>query len=316
VDDEPTIRSALFRAFRGLDQVKPLFASDGEAALDVLKRFPVDVIVTDQSMPGMTGNKLLTTCRRLYPHMARVLLTAFADRETVSFAATYGAVDFVFRKPWDDVELKACIIAAMEKAGIRRRAANLKAWLGGATEGLHHSAEELMAQFELTNPIASRHCWRTAELTRLFGDDLGLDAGDLYMAALLHDVGKSTDTSEIRSAGDRTFEEQKSGGTGDQHPLSGESMVLRLQAGTRIASWIRHHHEHFDGSGYPDGLRGAAIPLGARALRIVDAYDNMTISGMKAEDIRQAMLQDGNAEFDPRLAKRFVTKLEELSAAR
>ena len=118
VDDDPAILSALLRAFSPLPTVTPLIAPNGTAALEVLKRFPVDVIVTDQKMPGITGSGLLATCRRLYPTVARVLLTAYADRQTVSSAVTEGGADLVFCKPWDDEGLKNGILTELAKAGI------------------------------------------------------------------------------------------------------------------------------------------------------------------------------------------------------
>jgi len=306
VDDEPFVLSALLRVFARIPSVRPLIVPSGNAALDVLKRFPVDVIVTDQNMPGITGNGLLATCSRMYPTMARVLLTGHADRQTVSVAATDGAADFVFAKPWDDEVLTSGILSALAKAGKRRRSAQLQLWGGRATDRAQTTAEDLVTEMESRDPAVASHCWRVAEFTRLFGEEVGLSAIDLYVAALLHDIGKVM--SEEKDA-------LPQGEPGDSHPITGQTIVLRLTGGARIAPWIRNHHERFDGSGFPDALRAGAIPLGARVLRVVDAYDKLGLTGMKPDDALQSIMQNAGAEFDPRVANRFVMNALELAAA-
>jgi polar amino acid transport system substrate-binding protein len=91
--------------------------------------------------------------------------------------------------------------------------------------------------------------------------------------------------------------------------------VLRLPGGPRIASWIRHHHERFDGSGFPDGQRGSSIPLGARVLRVADGYAEMAGTGATEAVCLQSIMQGAGTEFDPRIAKLFVMRILQLAAA-
>jgi response regulator RpfG family c-di-GMP phosphodiesterase len=316
VDDEPAILCALMRVFAPLTGIVPLIAPSGEGALEMLKKFPVDVIVTDQRMPGIAGNGLLAACRRLYPATARVLLTAFADRQTVSEAALDGAADLVFAKPWDEEALKSGVTSAIAKAARRRRTLQLQAWAGRDTDRLQNAAEELVASMEARDPESALHSLRVAEMTRLFDDDLGLAAADIYVAALLHDVGALVPQPDgDQQVTDGPGETALNGEDVNPHAVRGETLVLRLQGGTRIAPWVRHHHERYDGAGFPDALRGTAIPLGARALRVVDAADRLAMNGMKTIDVLQAIMQGAGTEFDPRIAKRFVMRTLELAAA-
>jgi response regulator RpfG family c-di-GMP phosphodiesterase len=316
IDDEPAVLCALLRVFAPITSIVPLIAPSGDAALAMLKKFPVDAIVTDQRMPGITGNGLLAACRHLYPSTARILLTAFADRQTVSEAAVDAAVDLVFAKPWDEEALKNGVVSAIAKAGRRRRTLQLQAWAGRDTDRLQNAAEELVALMEAHDPQTALHSLRAAEMTRLFDDDLGLGPADIYVAALLHDVGALPPQPDGEGQVDDGLPATSGDGESvNPHPVRGETMVLRLQGGTRIAPWIRHHHERYDGTGFPDALRGTVIPLGARVIRVVDAAERLAMDGMKSVDVLQAIMQGAGMEFDPRIAKRFVMRTLELAAA-
>ncbi len=114
VDDEESVRSALRRTLRktgyGL-----LFADCGRAALELLEKQPVDVVLSDHLMPGMTGLQLLREVRRLLPYAGRIMLTGHADLEAAMAAIRHGDIDRFLTKPWDDVELRAALQMAAEK---------------------------------------------------------------------------------------------------------------------------------------------------------------------------------------------------------
>ena len=258
VDDQPARQASLLRLFAAYPAVRPLTAPGGRAALGILKRFPVDVLVACQNTPGLSGNDLLSVCRRQYPEVEQVLLP----------------------QPWKQETLKKRVRTALANAGMAR----LQAWAGSAASRFPEAAE-LLARLQASDPPAVVHSWRVAEATRLFGEELGLNTADLYAAALLHEVG-------LR-----------------------EKLVLRLPGGPRIASWIRHHHERFDGSGFPDGQRGSGIPLGARVLRVADGYAEMAGTGATEAVCLQSIMQGAGTEFDPRIAKLFVMRVLQLAAA-
>ena len=267
VDDQPARQASLLRLFAAYPAVRPLTAPGGRAALGILKRFPVDVLVACQNTPGLSGNDLLSVCRRQYPEVEQVLLP----------------------QPWKQETLKKRVRTALANASRQRRMARLQAWAGSAASRFPEAAE-LLARLQASDPPAVVHSWRVAEATRLFGEELGLNTADLYAAALLHDVGLKS-------------------------PSQGEKLVLRLPGGPRIASWIRHHHERFDGSGFPDGQRGSSIPLGARVLRVADGYAEMAGTGATEAVCLQSIMQGAGTEFDPRIAKLFVMRVLQLAAA-
>jgi HD-GYP domain-containing protein (c-di-GMP phosphodiesterase class II) len=243
-----------------------LRAADGRAALEILRRFPVDILAA--------GEELLELCRRLYPQVGLIRLPGPGSGDG-------DAQD---------------VLAALAEAGRRRRETRLLALAegpAGSPGGGSRDAVRLFERLAARSPLVAGHCWRVAEATRLFDEGLGLSPADLYAAALLHDAGRGSSA----------------------RPLESERLVLRLPGGPRIASWIRHARERFDGGGGPDGLQGSGIPLGARALRVADLYDELAAGGGPRAVCLQSLLQRAGRELDPRLAKGFVLRVLQLAAA-
>ncbi|ADU50808.1 metal dependent phosphohydrolase [Thermaerobacter marianensis DSM 12885] len=161
-----------------------------------------------------------------------------------------------------------------------------------------------------------RHSQRVASLARGIARLLGWDRDSLQMltvAGLLHDVGKlAVDPAILNKPGRLTDEEWEAI---RRHPVVSEELVLRATGSSRIAAWVRSHHERWDGGGYPDGLSGTAIPLASRLLALADAFDAMTegrpyhlqpltVDAALAEIDRQSARQ-----FDPELAPLFIAMI-------
>jgi putative two-component system response regulator len=242
-------------------------APDGASALEAIERELPDLILSDVLMPKIDGFEL---CRRLKAgRMTRlipiVLITALNEREDRLQGIRAGADDFL-RKPFDSTELLARVASLIR---VKRFTDELD------------SAESVILSLALTvearEPYTSGHCQRMAAYAAAFGAHLGL--GDEEIAALhrggyLHDLGKIAvpDAILIKPGPltDAEFEIMK------RHTIVGEALCGELRALRPVRPIVRSHHEKLDGSGYPDGLCGAEVPLLAQIMGIVDVYDALT----------------------------------------
>jgi putative two-component system response regulator len=241
--------------------------SDGEAGLRSIATRPPSVVLLDVGLPGIDGYEV---CRQVKENPATrltpvVLLTGLQGREHRIAGINAGADDFL-SKPFDPGELQARIRSLIR---IKRYTDELE------------SAESVIVSLALTvearDAYTEGHCERLAQYATSLGIELRLSDGEL--AALrrggyLHDVGKIGIPDDILLKRTRLtraeFEMMK------RHTVIGESLCGTLRSLAPVREIIRHHHERLDGSGYPDRLKGHAIPLLAQIISIVDAFDAMT----------------------------------------
>src|SRR5262245_28350287 len=242
-------------------------ASNGVDALELIAREPPDIVLTDLVMPGLTG---FDVCRHVKSNPATrlipvVLVTAFGDSDDRVEGINAGADDFL-SKPINATELKARV----------RSLIKLKRY----TDELD-SAESVIISLALTiearDPYTEGHCERLANYAVALGSRLDLPKDDLaalYRGGFLHDVGKvGIPDAVLHKTSPLTaeeFEQMK------LHTVIGDRLCGQLRSLRHVRPIVRHHHELLDGSGYPDGLRGDAIPLLAQIIGIVDVYDAMT----------------------------------------
>jgi putative two-component system response regulator len=266
VDDEPANVALLTRLMTGLGyQVRS--ASNGELALAEVARERPDLVLLDVNMPKIDGFEV---CRRLKHDPATRLvpvvlvtgLTASADHIQGIEA---GADDFL-TKPFNVPELEARV----------RSLTRLKRY----TDELD-SAESVILSLGLTiearDPYTQDHCEHLARYAAALGAHLGLDEDQrvaLDRGAFLHDVGKVGIPDAILLKPGRLTPDERE--LMQQHTVIGHRLCGQLRALEHVRPIVRHHHERLDGSGYPDGLKGDAVPLLAQIISIVDVYDAMT----------------------------------------
>lgn len=242
-------------------------AADGEAALISINMTPPDVVLLDVGLPGINGIEVCrmikqTQTTRLTPV---ILLTGMSGREHRLAGIDAGADDFL-SKPFDAEQLKARV----------RSLSRLKRY----TDELD-SAESVILSLALTvearDPYTEGHCERLARYAVSLGAALGLSTDDLAAlkrGGFLHDVGKiGIPDAILMKASPLTADEYA---IIQGHPEIGERLLGDLRSLAPVRPIVRHHHERLDGSGYPDGLSGAEVPLLAHIVSIVDAYDAMT----------------------------------------
>lgn len=263
VDDNPGIAALMSQLLmmRGYDVVT---VGDAEQAEAEIRRHPPDLILSDVRMPGKSGYDF---CRDLKEDPATrlipfVLITGLSDGADKLRGIEAGADDFL-NKPVLAEELIArvkSLLRVKEFTDELETADSVLCTLGLIVEG--------------RDPYTEGHCERLAANAVELGQHLGLDEDSitaLRRGGYLHDLGKIAVPDEILKKGsDLTPEEWK---VMKQHPVTGENICKPLKSLRLVLPIIRHHHEHPDGSGYPDGLRGNEIPLLPRILQVVDVYD-------------------------------------------
>ncbi len=266
VDDHPSSRmtAVTLLAVEGYDVIE---AESGAAALAQVLDADPDLILLDVMMPGMDGYEV---CRRLKANEHTrltpvVFITALDDRRARLRGIEAGGDDFL-TKPFDQLELSARV-----KSLVRQKRLN---------EDLDHAEKVL---FSIARTVESRdtntgdHCERLVLHGKAFGDYLGLsrpEVRDLMWGGYLHDIGKvGIPDAVLLKRGRLTAEEWQ---IMRQHVLIGEQICLPLRTMRGVVPIIRHHHERWDGSGYPDGLTGHEIPYMAQVFQVIDIYDALT----------------------------------------
>ena len=263
VDDNPDmveLMSELLKS-RGYDVVS---VRDADLAEAEVRRHPPDLILSDVVMPGRSGYELCHQLKddpatRLIPFL---LITGLSDREDKVKGIEAGADDFL-NKPIFPSELFARVKSLLK--------------LKEFTDELE-TAESVLCTLgrsvEARDPYTEGHCERLAQRAEGLGRHLGLDEDSivaLRRGGYLHDLGKIAVPDEILKKGaNLTADEWK---VMKQHPVTGENICKPLKSLRLVLPIIRFHHEHSDGSGYPDGLRKEQIPLLPRILQVVDVYD-------------------------------------------
>ncbi len=304
VDDGLANRELVQAYLAGLD-CDVRVAEDGSSALAQIKAEPPDLVLLDVQMPGMDGYEV---CRRIKAGprgrlLPVVMITALNQTDDRVRALEAGADDFM-AKPLERVELVARV----------RSALRLKA-LYNTLDSAEQVIFSLAAAVEAKDSLTEKHTQRVGESARHLGSRLGmpdvaLDA--LYRGGIIHDIGKiGVPDSILLKPGALDPEETI---RMRSHVLIGENIVRPLRSASTLLPIIRHHHERFDGRGYPDSLRGREIPRLARIVAVCDAFDALVndrpYRPRVPVDRALAMLVDGAGhQWDPEVVDLFVGEM-------
>ncbi|HWO44312.1 MAG TPA: HD domain-containing phosphohydrolase [Methylomirabilota bacterium] len=304
VDDGLANRELVQAYLSGLD-CEVRLASDGASALEQIQQEPPDLVLLDVQMPGMDGYEV---CRRIKAGpggrlLPVVMITALNQTDDRVRALESGADDFM-SKPVERVELVARV----------RSALRLKA-LYNTLDSAEQVIFSLAAAVEAKDSLTEKHTQRVGESARHLGSRLGmpevaLDA--LFRGGIIHDIGKiGVPDSILLKPGALDPEETI---RMRSHVLIGENIVRPLRSASTLLPIIRHHHERFDGRGYPDSLRGREIPRLARIVAVCDAFDALVndrpYRPRLPVDRALAMLVDGAGhQWDPEVVDLFVGEM-------
>ena len=305
-DDDPGARELVSAILSADGWPEPVLVEDGEGALEQIRAQHWDILVTDLDMPRMRGDDLVRNAIQEDPDLSIVVTTGDGTVQNAVDLMKSGATDFI-AKPYDVDDF----IASMQRA--RMRALNIH-----EVKGMRDTVEALLVALESKDKYLNGHSVRVRNMAIKLGALAGLDRGQLRIlgyAALLHDVGKIGVHEDILNKTDKlTDEEYKAI---QRHPEISAEIIAPVPFLNPSVNAVRHHHERWDGRGYPDGLSGEQIPLMARIISVVDAFDAMTSDrsyrSALSHEVALQKIQSGKGEqFDPRIADLFDHHKDEI----
>ncbi|MCP4040831.1 MAG: response regulator, partial [Gammaproteobacteria bacterium] len=310
VDDEPQILQLLVHLFTPLGY-RVLTAESGEEGLVTIERESIDLVLSDMHMSGMTGAEFLERVEERWPETIRMLMTGHADMNLTIDSINQAHIRRYINIPWDNAELQSAVeyelhqkqlneelqhveklIAAKHRSVLaarqllNNRVLDRRKTFDETRTSSDQPHQDLRRIYQASVPVYSKlmelgeqhrpgHSTRVADQAAKLAEEMGLDemtVQNIYTAGLLHDIGMIGMPDELRRRSYFMLTE----GDKEQvhkHPIKGQAALTALEPLHDVGLLIRAHHERFDGKGYPDGLKGDEIPLGARVLAVADSYD-------------------------------------------
>ena len=305
-DDDAGARELIAAILDAEGWPTPTTVEDGEVALRRIGQEHWDILVTDLDMPRMRGDELVVQALEEDPDLSIVVTTGDGTVGNAVDLIKKGATDFI-PKPYDVDDF----LASMERA--KTRALGIH-----EVKGMRQTVEALLVALESKDRYLNGHSARVRDMAIKLGEISGLDRGQLRSlshAALLHDIGKIGVHEDIlNKEGALTDDEYE---IIKKHPQMSADIIAPVPFLNPSLKGVLHHHENWDGTGYPDGLSGEQIPLMARIIAVVDAFDAMTSDrsyrGALSEAQAVERIRAGSgSQFDPRIAQLFEQHKHEI----
>jgi len=283
VDDEDTVRKVLHRKLAGKGY-QCYEAANADQALYKLENNEVDLVILDIDMPGISGVELLPKIKASYPDTGIVMATTIGGTSVGIECIKLGAHEYI-TKPFILEEVAQIVGITLGKRKLellkKEYQQHLEEKVEVQTKKISdlfiHAVTALAYALEAKDKYTSGHSLRVAEFSAVIAKEMGLPQASIEkikMAGLVHDIGKIGVSESILNKPNRlTVEEYQHI---QSHPKIGEHILAPVVEDSKILKLIRNHHEHYDGTGYPDHLRNTQISLGARIIAVSDAYDAMT----------------------------------------
>jgi len=309
VDDESSIRTLIREALES-EGYRTFAAAHGREALEMMSACSFDIVLTDLMMPVMDGRELVGILLHRHPDVPVVILTGYGDIRSAQELMDIGASDFVM-KPFRLAELPIVIARNLRRKQRESRRALEYNILIQRTYNI--TLDALLSLLEARDTETEGHSERVTAFTIVLASILGIDSAcypAIERGALLHDVGKvGIPDAILHKPGPLTPEEWQEM---KKHPLIGYEMVSRIEFLRDSTPIILSHHEHYNGKGYPHGLKGDRIPLEARIFAVADALDTITSNRpyRHARSLAEAISEIKRCrgeQFDPKVVDAFLS---------
>jgi len=313
VDDEPAVLGLVARLLSDLG-FEVHAESDPLQALAHFERGRYDLVMTDVRMPGMDGHALVTALRQIDQEIPVIVVTGQGTLENATSALREGATGMII-KPFTMEEFSSEVRATLDRARFRHDALELR-FVSPILDGV---ALALTAAIEARDLETGEHCRQLGQLGEAMAARLGLPANDqttIRIGGYLHDIGKIAIADRILlKPGKLTVDEYREM---QRHSEVGADIVSTLEQMAGIAAIVRHHHERWDGRGYPTGLAASDIPIGARIIAIADAFSAMTNdrvyrAALSMDHAWDELRKGAGSQFDPDLIPLFEGVAAELA---
>jgi len=329
VDDEEAIREVVSTLLESQGYACKVF-SNGRLALEGFQKDTYDLVLSDIVMPEMDGLKLLGELRRLDPDVPVIMVTAMHDIAIALEAIRAGAYDYIL-KPFEKDQLNLSVERALEHRRlvlenrtyqsdlehlVAERTQQLSIALQDLEQSYDHTLEALGGALDAKDAETEGHCQRVTAFTIRIAKAMGVDKGllrHIARGAFLHDIGKmGVPDSILRKPGPLTAEERE---IMRRHCEIGFAVLQRIPFLKEAAEIVLAHQECFDGSGYPRGLKGEEIPLGARIFAVADTLDAMISDrpyrkALPISAAREEIRRYSGRQFDPRVVEVFLAQPE------
>ncbi len=314
VDDEEDNLALMYRTLRSrYDIVK---ANGAIEALELLKSTQFDCVISDHKMPQMDGVEFLKRVYDAQPKTMRLLVTAYSDVKILIDAINSAKIYRYIKKPYEPGELILIVEAALETYQLKNDnetlISDLKDLFSGTVKAI---TEALDAKDSFTLGRSKRVAYYTMKIvTKLALKPV--EASQIELAGLLHDIGMiGVEESILNKTQRLTPEEYEKVKMHVQYSVKILEDIKQLKEITEI---VKYHHEYYNGCGYPYGLKGEEIPLGARIIAIADAYDSMISNrayrnSLTSEEAIAALKENAGEQFDPALVQVFINAIPEMT---
>jgi response regulator RpfG family c-di-GMP phosphodiesterase len=317
VDDEIYIQEIMKATLEGAG-FDCVAVGSAESALEELAKQHFDLAFTDIRMPGKQGTDLLKEIRAAYPEIVVIMITALDSADTAVGTIRMGAYDYIV-KPFNLEQVLVSANRALDKHRLEETNREYQKYLEQVAEEraadtrrqFYSMTQVLIRLLEMKIPFNAGHAARVAEMARHIARELRMtDDGvrKVYLASLLHDIGlMAVEDMVLLKAGSLTPEEQRR--IKERSSLA-EEVLRPILDDEEVLKNIRHYRERYDGTGYPDGFKGTAIPLGARIISVAEAFDAM-IQGrpyrrpLTPEQAIAELQRCSETQFDPQVVSTF-----------